>query len=141
MGEVAEPAPAGALVLLCGIPAAGKSTLASFLRSAAPRELLARLRPDISAVRVVHVCFDDVFAEMCADAEDFIPERWHAARKRISEAVQHHFNLGSALGSSTETVLSLSRFSVASREPESSGAVPFDVILLDDNMQYRSMRR
>ena len=56
--------PRGALVLLCGLPAAGKSTLAARLLSDGPSALRAALGG--GDVRVWHLCFDRLLLELQA---------------------------------------------------------------------------
>jgi hypothetical protein len=94
-------------------------------------------------VRVTHLCFDAVLAQLSAGSAEFSPDRWHEARKRILEAVRSRFAEVPACTSCADTCAQLGRSSevanAASSENESKA--PFDFVLLDDNMQYRSMRR
>lgn len=141
--SAADVHPRGAIVLLCGLPAAGKTTLASHLLRTGARQLLDRLSPSKSSVRVIHLCFDDVLAKLSAGSAEFSPDRWHEVRNRIFEAVRVHFAELPARTPSADSCTQLGRSSevasTASHEDESKA--PFDVVLLDDNMQYRSMRR
>lgn len=140
---MAAEAPRGAIVVLCGLPAAGKSTLASAILRDGPGELLSHLAPRVAAVRVVHVSFDDVLARLIAQSSSggFGPELWHEARGRIMGAVRSHFvkeSGGAPAGSLAELCGgsgSVECHSGENRQP------PFQVVVLDDNMQYRSMRR
>ncbi|KAL1499903.1 hypothetical protein AB1Y20_012586 [Prymnesium parvum] len=102
----------GVLVLLCGLPAAGKSSLAAWVVAHA-RELARRLR---RGVTVRHVSFDAVMAavEAEAGAAEFDPALWHEARERVRRARTARWG---------------------------RGAPRLEVVLLDDNMHYRSMRR
>lgn len=135
--------PRGALVLLCGLPAAGKTTLAAHLLRTGARQLLARLRPSQSSVRVIHFSFDDVLAQLSAGSAEFSPDRWHEARNRILEVVRSRFAELPARTSSADSWAQLGRVSevASTASSENESQTPFDVVLLDDNMQYRSMRR
>lgn len=85
-----RPPPQAMLVLLCGLPAAGKSTLARQLLSDGASELRKRLK--LPGVRVWHLCFDDVLARLQAErgATGFDPELWHEARARALSATRAH---------------------------------------------------
>ena len=124
----------GALVLLCGLPAAGKSTLSQLLLDVGPERLRAPLRA--AGIRVWHVCFDAILERLEKDAgssEGFRPELWHAARELALRATREHFSTGST--GSPSALESVARVA-------SSGAPPWtDVLVIDDNMHYRSMRR
>ena len=79
----------GGLVMMCGLPAAGKSTLARHLleHSAHLREAL-----NVPCVRVWHLSFDAVLArlEMERGARGFDPQLWHEAREHAFAAVRSH---------------------------------------------------
>jgi hypothetical protein len=92
---------------------------------------------------VIHLCFDDVLAQLSAGSSEFSPDCWHEARNRILEGVRSHFAVSPARLPSFDGCTQLGRSSeVASTgSDENQSKSPFDVVLLDDNMQYRSMRR
>ena len=94
----------GCVLVLIGLPAAGKSTLCRALER------------DADGWRVASVRFDDDLEAATVDA-DFDPERWHASRAAALARVEA---LLRAAG------------------PE-DGAAP-RLVVVDDNMQYRSMR-
>ena len=142
--------PRGALVLLCGLPAAGKSTLARRLLEVGPAQLRREL--GVPSVRVWHLSFDAVLARLQAasGASAFDPELWHAAREQALKATRAHCS-----SSSTTTTSSSSSSSspppqqqqppalaeLASCATDGDGTAPFDLLVLDDNMHYRSMRK
>ena len=140
--------PRGALVLLCGLPAAGKSTLAARLLSDGPSALRAALGG--GDVRVWHLCFDRLLLDLQAarGVERFDPELWHEARSRALGAVHEFFGRATdesaagtdaaADGGGSPPPLEL----LAPSERTNGGAAPpFEVVVVDDNMQYRSMRK
>ena len=170
--RAADPAPRGALVLLCGLPGAGKSTLASRLLTEGPTELRALLPSAPRALTVWVLSFDAAYEHLSSGAEGFDPALWHASRERINAAVAHlfaprpaeafadsafadsvraHSDDGSLSDgslrdeSSRDDSFSLIRQLAQSRTEEATeggiGARRFHVVVLDDNMQYRSMRR
>ena len=106
------------------------STLSQLLLDEGPEKLRASLR--VAGIRVWHVCFDAILARLEADAgaEGFRPELWHAAREKALQATREHFLTGSAA-----TLEAVARVT-------SSGTAPWmDLVVIDDNMHYRSMRR
>lgn len=131
--------PRGALCLLCGLPAAGKSSLAQHLLDVGPSRLQAAL--GVPGVRVWHVCFDAMMAalEVEAGASSFDPELWHASRRRALEAVRSHFCGGDAAvdGAALRTIGGVMHNSSG----DDTSTACLDVLVLDDNMHYRSMRR
>ena len=170
--RAADPAPRGALVLLCGLPGAGKRTLASRLLTEGPTELRALLPSAPRALTVWVLSFDAAYEHLSSGAEGFDPALWHASRERINAAVAHlfaprpaeafadsafadsvraHSDDGSLSDgslrdeSSRDDSFSLIRQLAQSRTEEATeggiGARRFHVVVLDDNMQYRSMRR
>ena len=123
-----------ALVCLCGLPAAGKSTLARHILVVGAGRLLSAL--GAPGVRLWHICFDDVFAALQREqgAADFDPELWHRARERALLTVNAYF-LKRAGTTALEAVAS------CASAGNTDDASCIDVLLIDDNMHYRSMRR
>lgn len=82
---------AGAVVCLCGLPGAGKSTLARHVLAVGAERLRAALR--VQGLRLWHLCFDDALAALQkeAGASDFDPELWHRARELALHAVHALF--------------------------------------------------
>ena len=138
-GDGAVEPPGGALCVLCGLPGAGKSTLAAHLLESAPRELSRALG---RRVRVWHVCFDTVVEALETErgASAFDPEIWHDARRLVLASTRRHFSAAdaSAARPATRPLPQLGRCAPADDE---DGAAPFELVVLDDNMVYRSMRR
>jgi len=125
---------AGAVVCLCGLPGAGKSTLARHVLAVGAERLRAALR--VQGLRLWHLCFDDVLAALQkeAGASDFDPELWHRARELALHAVHALF----LFRSGTKALEAIARSSMAGN---AEAASCIDIVLLDDNMHYRSMRR
>ncbi|KDO27292.1 hypothetical protein SPRG_22201 [Saprolegnia parasitica CBS 223.65] len=95
-----------ALLLLCGLPGAGKSTFARAIADAASRTYEVRC-----------ISFDDVFAaHFAADGGSFAPQQWKAAVAAIYTEVESALAAASTSGKT-------------------------HILLLDDNMYYRSMRK
>ncbi|EQC38437.1 hypothetical protein SDRG_04146 [Saprolegnia diclina VS20] len=95
-----------AILVLCGLPGAGKSTFARALADAALR-----------TYEVHYISFDDVFvARFAANDGSFAPEQWKDAVAAIYVEVE----------------LALAAASMSGKPR---------VLLLDDNMYYRSMRK
>jgi len=142
-----SPPPPGALVLMCGLPAAGKSTLSAALLRDGAKELLPRLAPfGVSAVRVFWLSFDDVLGNLAAACghTGYSPELWHQARDSVLRSVRHHFGVACGDGPPPAPLAQLGESgggSGSSGGAPASGGDSFDVVLLDDNMHYRSMRR
>lgn len=140
--------PRGALALLCGLPAAGKSTLARRVLQDGPSELASRCGGG-GSVRVQHICFDDIHAELQAErgAVGFDPALWRESRERaFAQAcaavedcsaradVWESGGVGCCSGEvGGEVSGSEAQTTCASRTRV--------LVLLDDNMHYRSMRR
>ena len=101
------------LVVLCGLPGAGKSTLCRTLRDS--MDVLF----EAPSPKIWHVCFDDVENSLAASsqAESFSAEVWQKSRKKAHEAVERLLSKNCAAGSGNR-----------------------HLILVDDNMYYRSMR-
>ena len=125
---------AGAVVCLCGLPGAGKSTLARHVLAVGAERLRAALR--VQGLRLWHLCFDDALAALQkeAGASDFDPELWHRARELALHAVHALF----LFRSGTKALEAIARSSMAGN---AEAARCIDIVLLDDNMHYRSMRR
>ena len=132
----AAAAPSGALLLFCGLPAAGKSTLARQLLADGPKQLLQHLAPrGMRAVRVWHICFDAVLEALQSQRGigEFDPVLWHESRDLVLAAVRAFF-----AAEPRRLELPCAVYSEAcGGECESC----MHVLVLDDNMHYRSMRR
>jgi tRNA uridine 5-carbamoylmethylation protein Kti12 len=124
MTESRPSKPSGALiVVLCGLPAAGKSTLAAVLFEQAAK----RLQND---VRVIIVSFDAVHEQVVSEqksdatsAPTFDPAIWKQSRSKAFENLERELDgkiSGSGSDSKTDSALRM--------------------LIVDDNMQYRSMR-
>ena len=156
--ETSRTLPKGGLVLLCGLPAAGKSTLARRLLETGPERLRSSL--GVTSVRMWHLSFDSVFnrlQKVNGAGSTFDPELWHEARESVLRATRAHCSSAPSLtgqqapsstaAASTRSVTSLDELAAcatASKSDPASGsdsALHFDVLLLDDNMHYRSMRK
>ena len=128
--------PSGALLLFCGLPAAGKSTLARQLLAEGPEQLLQHLAPrGVLAVRVWHICFDAVLEALQSQRgiDEFDPVLWRGSRDLVVAAVGAFFT-------AAEPRLELP-CAVHSAACGDECAPCMHVLLLDDNMHYRSMRR
>lgn len=104
-----------ALVLLCGLPAVGKSTICRALVSAAAQS-------HADTMKVVHIEFDDIL--QFNDSNDAIDERqeiesWRAARERVATDVERR---------------------IAAHRTDASHSEHMLMILIDDNLYYESMR-
>lgn len=105
-----------ALVLLCGLPAIGKSTLCRALVAA------AQLRGTVAAV---HIEFDDILqldndTSVGSDAsENSQMESWRAARERIACDVERR---------------------IATYKSDANRSEHMLLLLIDDNLYYESMR-
>ena len=147
--------PAGAIVALCGLPAAGKTTLAQRMLSEGGLDTL-RCALNLPAVRLWHLSFDAVQQALEAEsgALAFDPELWRAARGRVLAATRSHFGGDHGAPPLRELAASTSSAAAAAassgggggsssscRPAESAEVVAFDIVLLDDNLHYRSMRR
>ena len=160
----------GGLVMLCGLPAAGKSTLSRRLL-----EHPAHLREALNVpyVRVWHLSFDAVLARLEAErgARGFDPQLWHEAREHAFAVVRSHCERLGRAGDGASSVSSTPAAPTAVPATPAAPAAPaspaapsapaslaalatsatdglaatdsecFEVLVLDDNMQYRSMRR
>lgn len=106
------------LLLLCGLPGSGKSSLAAAIRSAAASSH-AGTTPlaSIAPLALTLLSVDDEGGG--GSANEWSPSAWHAARERVSTLAENA--LMTARG----------RCSTGSRQ----------VIIIDDTAYYRSMRR
>jgi len=105
-------------VVMCGVPAAGKSTLAAGLERAA----------GAAGMACVRVSFDEVGVAAGAGREPsprFDPVRWRKERAVALDQVEAALEQGGAS---------------AGLAPPGAGS-PSLVVIVDDNMFYRSMRR
>lgn len=133
-----------ALVMLCGLPAAGKTTLSCLLLERGPEQLRRQL--DVPGVRIWHLCFDAVLARLETEQHGvvgFDPELWHRAREIILTATRAHcMRIADAPGASASSQPSLTLADIASCALDGEdGERCVDVLVLDDNMHYRSMRK
>ena len=145
-GLATTPPPRGALVLLCGLPAAGKSTLAARLLSDGPSALRAALGG--GDVRVWHLCFDRLLLDLqtSRNVERFDPELWHEARSRALGAV-HEFFGRATVESAVATAAAAAdgdappplELLAPSTRTNGGAAPPFEVVVVDDNLQYLSL--
>ena len=147
-GVATTPPPRGALVLLCGLPAAGKSTLAARLLSDGPSALRAALGG--GDVRVWHLCFDRLLLDLQAarGVERFDPELWHEARARALGAVHEFFGRATDESAAATDAAAADgdappplELLAPSERTNGGAAPPFEVVVVDDNLQYRSMRK
>lgn len=102
------------LVLVCGLPAAGKTTLVKRLVNNG--STASRLYERIS--------FDDIYEHAAANDEDreFDPDKWKASQQAMVLRVTERLEQQSATTREKETTQQL-------------------VLLVDDNFQYRSLRK
>jgi tRNA uridine 5-carbamoylmethylation protein Kti12 len=111
-GQMAASPRDAVLVLVCGLPAAGKTTLVK--RLVASSDTRSRLYERVS--------FDDLFEDAGCKPVEFDPERWKACQQemavRVSQRIEEQTT--SATGNATTQQL---------------------VLLVDDNFQYRSLRK
>ena len=140
-------APRPSLLLLCGLPGSGKSTLARWLASAAGAERL-RSALGVRSLLVHHLCFDAIVATMEAEAgaSEFQPELWHAARERALQVTRERLDPSTAgTLANGEGLQGLGALASSSSSSEclgcEGGATNAEVLVLDDNFYYRSMRR
>mmetsp|Transcript_40554 Transcript_40554/g.87497 ORF Transcript_40554/g.87497 Transcript_40554/m.87497 type:complete len:737 (+) Transcript_40554:3-2213(+) len=114
------------LLLLCGLPACGKSSLARALMDIAASDSSLFGAPD-STIEWVHLCYDEVElncrSASGASADVFDAGMWQEARGRVVKTA-------------TEKVMTYKEHQ-AKRDQSSKQLV----LLLDDNMYYRSMRK
>ena len=145
-GLATTPPPRGALVLLCGLPAAGKSTLAARLLSDGPSALRAALGG--GDVRVWPLCFDRLLLALQAARESSGLIRNCGMRRVRALGAVHEF-FGRATDEAPPpptppppTATRRRRSSCSPQRADNGGAAPpFEVVVVDDNLQYRSMRK
>jgi len=149
-GSLTSTRPArGAVLLLCGLPAAGKSTLGATLLKEGATQLRFHLPFESPRkLRIIYISFDLVLVRLQEQREtaSFDPQLWHESREAILTAVRSHFEVtgrgddGTRLGL-LELASTSEAESVNERESEGAARDGYDVVVLDDNMHYRSMRR
>ncbi|GMF16891.1 unnamed protein product [Phytophthora fragariaefolia] len=103
------------LVLVCGLPAAGKTTLAKHFveRGSTGTRLYER------------ISFDDLYEQVAVDGRkqsEFDPNRWKASQQAMVVRVGKRLEQQSALVRDNRATQQL-------------------VLLVDDNFQYRSLRK
>jgi hypothetical protein len=135
-GKMGEPAQADLpstlspcmVLVLCGLPGAGKSTLA--------RRLMQRSGG--GHLEVHHLSFDDIFFgdESSADVEQFDASKWRLSREQALLQVEHLIQ-----DSLQPDGLSPYTPSLCDGTPTLSALAGNRLIVVDDNMHYRSMRR
>jgi hypothetical protein len=80
------------LVVLCGLPGSGKSTLCQLLCSNLPQQLSSRLHISEANISVHHICLDDVLATELQRAgtpsNSFDVKIWHKSREIAHQEVQ-----------------------------------------------------
>ena len=114
MAAMALEAPATTcLLLVCGLPGSGKSSFCHELVSQGQGVQGIQGTQGTQGASWIHFCYDDVERALRADRSSFDPETWQAARAKITADIASLLDL----------------------ESESNR-----VIVLDDNMYYRSMR-
>ena len=136
MRESLEP-PTASILLLAGPPAAGKSRLARKLLQTAHQEI-EKLSAHKRNWVVHHIEFDEVLQSILKD-KPFEQAAWHRARNLMYEAVKSKLTHHSSQTTATR-VQQLSKVSHVEMY-DKADLPPQHLIILDDNMQYRSMRR
>ncbi|CAM1296226.1 Uncharacterised protein g1504 [Pycnogonum litorale] len=135
----------GCIVVLIGLPASGKSTLCNELRN----KLLS------GPTGVIYVCFDELLLNFSQSlclyekAENSEASVWKKQRqeildrcdKLVEEIFHGHFETDSAVETSTEkfSETSVNVYKLVDQLHSVVGKSSF-VMLIDDNMYYRSMR-
>ncbi len=138
------------LLLLQGLPAAGKSELAKNNLDRLAKSLATKARRNVN---ILHLEFDDVehharqrrriTPDATAKANDtFDPAVWHETRQLVQQAVRHALLGGSPPPIRLEQLATTSASSRAAADAQNATDEPaLRIIVLDDNMPYRSMRR
>ena len=124
------------LMVLIGLPASGKSTLSRYLQTANLVQMLA-IKPSEDAasksqtVKVHVICFDELLATASKASTDqkadvspnsFDPAVWRSSRRTAFELTER-------------TVQTLTEAAAK------ASSVEHHLVLIDDNMFYRSMRK
>jgi tRNA uridine 5-carbamoylmethylation protein Kti12 len=127
------------LLVLAGLPGAGKSTLC--------RRLQGQLGPSLE---VVVVSFDDVMhrVQEAAEAHEWSPEQWHASRiaamHLVSEALSRRVEHSAPASAAASTPDPASASADNTTSPDSACeklTARGRLVLVDDNSWLRSMRR
>lgn len=152
MGCTASDAAETCLLLLCGLPGAGKTSLARSLAQEACQE----------GIEVRQVCFDELGCQPSgsggggggdkSDAADtFSPETWQLGRRAALAQLETELASSSSSGSNSSSSLGyLQRQDAASSANPSTAAHQQQgaserrqrrrLVIADDNLHYRSMR-
>ena len=104
------------VIVLCGLPAAGKTTLA--------REIVRHYQGGGGSVRVEHICYDRIYQSHCcgsssspsSPSSSFDPRQWKQSREMALNTLSHLL-----------------------QQPRTSSSKDL-IVVVDDNMHYRSMR-
>lgn len=104
------------LLLVCGLPGAGKTTLAR--RAAEQQAVVASAAA--SDWRLQRLSFDDLFRADTVDGDEFDPVMWKRCQREMAERV---------------------RSSQAQAQESSTASGQRVVLLVDDNFQLRSLRK
>jgi O-phosphoseryl-tRNA(Sec) kinase len=112
------------MLVLCGIPGSGKSTVAAALAAAA----------EASGALVTLVDFDKPAGDLL---EEFDPEKWKKDRavslESVSQALKQSLTISAATATATPTT-------TATTCTHSSNTTEKHLVIVDDTMHYRSMR-
>ena len=152
MGCTAPDAAETCLLLLCGLPGAGKTSLARSLAQEASQE----------GIEVRHVCFDELGCQPSgsgggsggdgSDAADaFSPEAWQLGRRAALAQLEIELASSGSSGSTSSSSLgylrrrdAASSTSLGTAAQQQQGASQprqrRRLVIADDNLHYRSMR-
>lgn len=119
-----ENEPLVALIAVAGLPGCGKSSFCKALIShITTLQRSSNLPKPFDSASWHYICYDSVEAELRDSKCDFDPVVWKASREKVVELV-------SGLSNFSDNAEATTRTCAHNR-----------VILLDDNMYYRSMRK